>query len=665
MCCDLPEALLVPPAVAEMLVEYRRLQAASPFDWGNELPTGAHAEYGRFFELRQLWGVASESRSWREAVRRCIPPSPPAGLVIVRLGERGTELAAGPPLLVIPGESCEIGVLIDSHLDEEVEIVVAGEARRVAAGSVALARAAASHDCTELQIGDAPVVVAQPVPRARLRLRAGAISRWSVTDERGQGRFPHDRLRKWDYHRRPFFHGEDVVVEVPAAALTVSCTRGIEFGTSSATVSPQPDEELAVELDPPRLYDAAARGWYGGDLHVHMNYSGDLVCGPHDAALMQLGEGLHLMNLVAGNLRGARIYDREAFEHFAGEDLPWSLDDRKARWGIEYRNDMLGHFHALSPTAAPTRYQTGHTGSAHPDDWPPNASACAELRGLGATIGYTHPVFSPLADGTPADAFTNPRSVEARELVADAALGLVDSVDLLGPNDVSGTAVLYHHLLNCGLRLAATAGTDVFLSHSQSSNFSNPPGWARAYANLGGAPLTVARWQDAVRAGATFATNGPWLEMQVEGNGPGAVVGVTPGTTVLVSARVEGPGVELLELIGPDGALASTAGNALELRHVVEEPQWIAAVATGPGHPVVLGPSVFAHTTPVYIEVDGRNVARAESARWCLDWLERVETLARAHGHFATSSQLDDLVALLDRAREFYGAISLGRSVGE
>ena len=210
-----------------------------------------------------------------------------------------------------------------------------------------------------------------------------------------------------------------------------------------------------------------------------MNYSGDLVCTPHDAACMQLGEGLHVMNLVAGNLLGARIYDREAFEHFAGDDLPWSADDILGRWGVEFRNDLLGHFHAFGPTSPPERYQTGHAGSEHPEDWPPNATACEDLRSRGATIGYTHPVLSPLSDGTPADAFVSPHSTEARELVADAALGLVDSVDLLGPNDPEGTAVLYHHLLNCGLRLAATVGTDVFLSHSRSSFFSNPPGWGR------------------------------------------------------------------------------------------------------------------------------------------------------------------------------------------
>ena len=98
-------------------------------------------------------------------------------------------------------------------------------------------------------------------------------------------------------------------------------------------------------------------------------------------------------------------------------------------------------------------------------------------------------MFSPLADGSPAGAFAVSRSVEARELVADAALGLVDSVDLIGPSDVEGTAVLYHHLLSCGLRLAATAGTDVWLSYSRGPQFSNPPGWARVYADLRGEPL--------------------------------------------------------------------------------------------------------------------------------------------------------------------------------
>jgi len=539
-------------------------------------------------------------------------------------------------------------------LSREFDLIVGDELCRVGAQAVSLVVAKVDHESATLQIGDRTVVVGERVPGARIRLRADAISRWSVVDDRGQGWFPDGRLHKWDYHGRPFFHGNDLLLEVPARPLHISCTRGMEFTTVTTSVVPVADDEQVVLLEPDRRYDGAGRGWYGADLHVHMNYSGDLVCTPHDAACMQLGEGLHVMNLVAGNLLGARVYDREAFEHFAGVDLPWSVDDILGRWGVEFRNDMLGHFHAFGPTSPPVLYQTGHAASEHPHDWPPNATACEDLRQRGATIGYTHPVLSPLSDGTPAAAFSSSHSTEARELVADAALGLVDSVDLLGPNDPEGTAVLYRHLLNCGLRLAATVGTDVFLSHSRSSFFSNPPGWGRVYADVGDVPLSVSSWQDAVRAGRTFATNGPWLELSVDGEGPGSVIEGTRGMTVQVSARVEGPSVDVLELVGPEGAIEITDGPNIQAEMHLTEPGWVVAVARGTSHPDVLGPTVFAHTSPVYIDMEGRRVARSDSASWCLDWLQRVEDLAAEHGNFAHPTQFQDLIAILDRARLYY-----------
>jgi hypothetical protein len=78
------------------------------------------------------------------------------------------------------------------------------------------------------------------------------------------------------------------------------------------------------------------------------------------------------MNLVAGNVSHTRVYDREAFEWSLGRNLPWTTEGRVARFGVEYRNDLLGHFHALGPSGAPTRYFTGHPLSDHPVDWPPN-----------------------------------------------------------------------------------------------------------------------------------------------------------------------------------------------------------------------------------------------------------------------------------------------------
>jgi hypothetical protein len=81
---------------------------------------------------------------------------------------------------------------------------------------------------------------------------------------------------------------------------------------------------------------------------------------------------------------------------------------------------------------------------------------------------------------------------------------------------------------------------------------------------------------------------------------------------------------------------------------------WLCAVARGPQHPTVLGPVVFAHTSPVYVEVADQPVGRAASARWLLDWLDRFEQLVRTHGRFADDAQRDEVLAVINQARSYY-----------
>ena len=251
---------------------------------------------------------------------------------------------------------------------------------------------------------------------------------------------------------------------------------------------------------------------------MHLNYSGDLVVDPAQARAMQRGEGLELMNLTAGNLGGPHVYDRALFESTVGEDL-WT-GDAVARTSVEFRNDLLGHVHALAPSRPPVRYQTGHPGTEHPHDWPPNAEACADLRDAGASVAYAHPVFAGFGDDhdDPYGSFLAPhRTVEARELVADVALGLVDGLEVVSCFDDTAGAELFHRLLGSGLRPAAVAGSDVFLSFAHGPGVaSNPPGWVRMYADLGDAPVSAEAVRDAVRAGRTVATNGPFLTVYGE-----------------------------------------------------------------------------------------------------------------------------------------------------
>lgn len=667
MCCQSGETLDLPPEVIETLARYRRLLAERGVDWGDERIE--FSRWARFSLVGPAFDAFLATGDWSEAIRSVIRPEVPAGVVVVHAGPDGRLGAAvGPARVGIPGRPVRLDVVVDSAVDAELALTVAGQAVRVAPREATVQTIDVDGADPEFTVvlGDEVVPVAGAVrtaAAAELRLRSPSCARWSVTDLGGGAWFPDGVLAKWDVHDRPFFHGHDLVLAVPAEPLRVACARGVEFDRQEREVLPAAGEARVVQCDPPRLFDPAAAGWYGGDLHIHLNYSGDLVCAPGDAARMQQGEGLHLANFVAGNCQTSLVYDRELLAGFPGTDLPWSGGDTVARMGVEYRNDLLGHVHALGPSAPPTRFYTGHVRSDHPEDWPPNTVACQELRGLGATVGYAHPAASAFpADWSTDRFFGFPRSVEARELVADAALGLVDSIDLISPFNDEGAVFLYHRLLSCGLRLAATAGTDVFLSFSHFNQASNPPGWGRVYADLAGAPLSVAAFQEAIRRGRTMVTNGPWLTLSVNRQGPGAVLDLTAGDRLELRAQVQGPGAERLTLVGPDGVIAEGAAEA-ELQHTatLDGPTWVAAVTRGSGHPHTLDHSVLAHTSPVYVDIGGERVARAADAHWCLDFLDTLERFVAEHGHFEPATRparFGDLVTVLDQARSFYRRVA-------
>jgi hypothetical protein len=669
VCCQETRTFDLPPEVIETLACYRRLVGEHGWDWGEEqLPD--FFRWARFSMVGPVFEAVAETGDWAGAIRSVVGDEVPPGIVVIRVDEELVlRSEVGPVRPSIAGRSAAVDVVVDSAADVDLSLTVAGREAHVGPRGAAI-------ETVDLDGADPTFTVTwggntlnvggmfRPSLAAELRLLSSRPARWSVTDSGGGAWFPDGILPKWDAHHRPFFHGSDVTVPVPAESLSVVCARGLEFERAQFEVSPVAGERLVVEHDPRRLFDPAAGDWYGGDLHVHMNYSGDLVCTPGDAARMQLGEGLHVMNLTVGNFSRSLVYDRELLEATAGTDLPWSTGDTVARMGVEYRNDLLGHVHALGPSAPPTRYYAGHENSDHPQDWPPNRVACEELRALGATVGYAHPSLEDFPDDWSTERFfAIPRSVEARELVADAALGVVDSVDLVSPTNDDGAVFLYHRLLSCGLRLAATAGTDAFLSFSHGPGVaSNPPGWGRVYAHLGDRSPSVEAFKEAIRGGRTVVTNGPWLELEANGRGPGAVLDLVTGDRLDLRARVRGPGAERLMLVGPDGVVAEgDADSDLRFEAAVEGPAWIAAVARGGRHPNTLDESVLAHTSPVYVDVAGRRVGRTRDARWCLAFLDTLELFVDEYGHFDPATRTErfgDLLAVLHEARSFYRTVA-------
>jgi len=160
-----------------------------------------------------------------------------------------------------------------------------------------------------------------------------------------------------------------------------------------------------------------------------------------------------------------------------------------------------------------------------------------------------------------------------------------------------------------------------------------------------------------------LVTNGPWLAFEVNGQGPGAVLDLAAGDRLDLRTSVQGPGAEHLALVGPDGVIVEgDAASELRFETTSEDgPTWIAAAARGAAHPNTLDESVLAHTSPVYVDVAGRCVARAADARWCLEFLDTLERFVGQHGRFdpaTRTSRFGDLVAVLQEARSFYRRVA-------
>ena len=246
------------------------------------------------------------------------------------------------------------------------------------------------------------------------------------------------------------------------------------------------------------------------------------------------------------------------------------------------------------------------------------------------------------------------------------ALGLVDAVELptwgdptqlpshWGPWDGSGMSPaeftvmrgvdLYYQYLNAGFRLPIAAGTDkVDEVMPLGSNRTYVPTPARA--DYGG-------WLAGIKAGTGFVTNGPILELEADGRGPGEAV-LFQGTkriTARVVARSILPFTTLdIVLNGqtvghrkmPSGEPAGDGVYTMEVETTIDlaRSAWLAArVLDDPDlNPRVLprGASVFAHTNPVYFLQDGRKVREQASIAYLRKYVMGFQHWLEGNPQFA------------------------------
>jgi hypothetical protein len=230
-------------------------------------------------------------------------------------------------------------------------------------------------------------------------------------------------------------------------------------------------------------------------------------------------------------------------------------------------------------------------------------------------------------------------------------------VDLAGE---PAAATIWYRLLNCGFKLPALGGTDKMMN-------SQVVGSARTYVKISG-PFNYQNWITGIRAGRTFATTGPVLSLSADGRGLGETLRIRPGAPVTVRAEVDSfHPVERLEIVMGGKVVAAKANDArarsfaLEAKLTSARSSWIAARAYAdellPYQAFEIlglkGIPLFAHTSPIYLEVAGRPARSPEDAAFFLAWCDRAVAWAKSEAHLE-HAQRAEVVALFERARAVY-----------
>src|SRR5438552_15349657 len=135
-----------------------------------------------------------------------------------------------------------------------------------------------------------------------------APARVSVTGPDGRSWAPDDAWRHddeaFDRSERQFeysyFHSAgSAELTVPAGRVHVEAWRGPEYRVSRADVNVPTGRRVEHRIVLERVDNLPARGWWSGDVHVHMNYGGAYRNAPRHLAFQARAEDLHVVeNLI-------------------------------------------------------------------------------------------------------------------------------------------------------------------------------------------------------------------------------------------------------------------------------------------------------------------------------------------------------------------------------
>jgi hypothetical protein len=379
-------------------------------------------------------------------------------------------------------------------------------------------------------------------------------------------------------NRQAFYVDGTYDSRLPAGTYELVVTRGPEYTAHHSRFSVRKDETSSLTVALERYANLPGKGWYSGDSHIHLTR--DTVADPVVWGMVA-AEDVYVGNLLEmGNIAGTHFKQPET-------------------WGKASRYGRDGHF-ILSGQEDPRTGQMGHTihhNLLRPvhldsDQYFLYERVFSLSHQQGGISGFAH-----MGQGFNGE----------RGLALEVPFGLVDFMEVLQAGRFFGD--VWYRFLNMGYRITPAAGSDW--------PYSDFPGVVRNYVKLNGR-LDLDAWFASFHAGHVYVSNGPFLELTVNGRPMGDQLHLKRGAKLDVVASTQlNPDVDKLNrlelvILGDVAATVPAEGKdhvSLRQELKADRSMWVAVRAWGERQEA--RNTIMAHSAPVYVVVDGEPTWKA------------------------------------------------------
>jgi hypothetical protein len=452
-----------------------------------------------------------------------------------------------------------------------------------------------------------------------------------------------------DYNRRFAYVEGTFKIDLPGTeTIKLELIKGFAYRFFDTTINLSGTDTINIKLEKWFEFPAGQK-WYSGDVHTHQIDSAT-------ALLEMKAEDVNVCNILISDFT-----DDQA--SFRGAPEPISDSLHIVYLNQEYRQDQLGHVNLLNlkklidPVKPIRRYQ-----------YPLNIKAMDETHAQGGHVSWAHFAAYPALEGPLAIVL---KKVDAVELLCtiDPFEEPVFVSDVVPDLRMNSGLRLWYRLLNCGLKIPASAGTD------KMTNWQTV-GANRVYAYIKG-NFNYQNWIDALDRGNTFITNSPMLFCTVDSKNPGEQINIEKSKTIKIVAEVYSQlPVDRLEIVANGEVIAEKTiekgehHTKLELEYKTDKSVWIAARTHQYNQTDMIkgvsfakrrdhggGPTEFnkyygtlrpetpfAHTSPTYVIVQNKPIRSAKDAKYFIRYLENAITWLNNSGSFPSKEAKQEVL---------------------